>query len=493
MGQAATTVEFEAVIGLEVHAHLLTKSKIFCGCSTRFGAPPNSSTCPVCLGLPGALPVLNRQAVAMAVRAGLALGCRINRNSLFARKNYFYPDLPKGYQISQYDRPVAEAGRMEVISGVQSPGEEDVRYLKKTFGITRVHLEEDAGKSVHRPGGDSYVDLNRTGVPLIEIVSEPDFSTSREAYDYLSSLRRTLLYLGVCDGNMEQGSLRCDANVSVRPVGAKTLGTKTEIKNLNSFRFLQKALDFEIDRQVGLLRSGQTVDQETRLWDEARERTIVMRSKEEAHDYRYFAEPDLLPVVVAESWLEELKGTIPELPEVRRERLVLECGLGHEEALFLTQTRPFADFFEEAVAVYPEAKAISNWMMGELTRYLNRDNLEIQNSSLRPGQLAELVRSIDAGEISGKIAKQVFEKVYETGEDPGAVIVREGFRQISDEGELEGIVAGIIEANPEKVDAYRAGKTGLMGFFVGEAMKKTRGQADPKVVNQMLRSRLELD
>jgi aspartyl-tRNA(Asn)/glutamyl-tRNA(Gln) amidotransferase subunit B len=483
-------MEFEAVIGLEVHAQLLTASKIFCGCSTEFGAPPNSNTCPVCLGLPGALPVLNREAVAMAVKAGLALGCSINRNSIFARKNYFYPDLPKGYQISQYDLPLAQDGKIEILTGVRQEAGNVVEYETKVFGITRVHLEEDAGKSIHQQGGDSYVDLNRTGVPLIEIVSEPDFRSSQEAYDYVSYLRRTLLYLEICDGNMEEGSLRCDANVSIRPVGSSELGTKTEIKNLNSFRFLQKALEYEIERQKEVIGGGGKVDQETRLWDEEGLKTHLMRSKEEAHDYRYFPEPDLLPVVVSEEWIEELKAQIPELPEQRRQRFVTEYALTQEEALLVTQTRQFAHYFETAVKSYNQPKAIFNWIMGDLMGHLKKDNREIEGCLVKPEHLASLVRLIDEGKISGKMAKQVFEKLYESGEDPESIISQEDLQQISDQDQLTSIVDRVLESNPEKVEAYRSGKEGLLGFFMGQVMKETRGQANPQMVSELLEGKL---
>ena len=484
-------MEFEPVIGLEVHAQLLTRSKIFCSCSTEFGAPPNSNTCPVCLGLPGALPVLNQEAVAMAVKAGVALGCRINRQSIFARKNYFYPDLPKGYQISQYDLPLAEDGQIEIFTGERLETGKMADDRKKVFGIIRVHLEEDAGKSIHVPGGDTHVDLNRTGVPLIEIVSEPDFRSSQEAYDYLNYLRRVLLYLRVCDGNMEEGSLRCDANVSVRPVGATGLGTKTEIKNLNSFRFLQKALDYEIERQLQVMRSDGEVQQETRLWDEERQKTMLMRSKEEAHDYRYFAEPDLLPVVISEEWLAQLKAEIPELPEPRRERFIQQYALNQEEALLLTQTPELADYFEMAVKSYQQPKAIFHWILGDLTHHLKQENREIVECPVKPEQLAELVRLIDQGEISGKMAKQVFEKLYETGEDPQSIISQEGLKQISDEDQLQSIVDRVLGSNPKQVEAYRSGKTGLLGFFMGQVMKETRGQANPQMVNQMLQVKLQ--
>ena len=483
-------MEFEPVIGLEVHAQLLTRTKIFCRCSTRFGAPPNSNTCPVCLGLPGALPVLNREAVAMAIKAGLALGCHINSKSIFARKNYFYPDLPKGYQISQYDRPLAEEGRVTLRTGQRlAPGSVSSDE-KKSFGIIRVHLEEDAGKSIHMGRENTYVNLNRSGVPLIEVVTEPDIQSSQEGNDLLTHLRRTFLYLGICDGNMEEGSLRCDANVSVRPAGASELGTKTEIKNVNSFRFLQKALDYEIQRQIDLIKQDGQVEQETRLWDEKREQTFAMRSKEEAHDYRYFPDPDLLPLVVSEEWLEELKEEIPELPEARRERFVKEYELDPEDAALITQTKPFADYFEDAVKVFPQPKSIFNWMVGDLTFYLKGDDLSIEDCRVRPRDLARMLQLVEEGTISGKMAKEVFEKMYRTGKDPDTIVSKEGLRQISDTGELEALIDRILESNQKQVEAYRGGKKGLLSFFVGQAMKETRGQANPKLVSQMLREKL---
>ncbi|RPI26347.1 MAG: Asp-tRNA(Asn)/Glu-tRNA(Gln) amidotransferase subunit GatB [Acidobacteria bacterium] len=479
-------MDYEAVIGLEVHAQLLTKSKIFCGCSTAFGAPPNSNTCPVCLGLPGALPVLNREAVAMAIKAGLALGCTVNNNSIFARKNYFYPDLPKGYQISQFELPLASDGRVSLKTGERQKTGHITNYRTKTFGIIRVHLEEDAGKSIHMPGDDTYVDLNRTGVPLIEIVSAPDLRSSQEAYDYMSHLRRTLLYLGICDGNMEEGSLRCDANVSVRPVGCEKLGTKVEVKNLNSFRFLQKALDFEIERQIRVVEEGGKIVQETRLWNDDLGRTFSMRTKEEAHDYRYFPDPDLLPVVVDHDWLEDLKGEIPELPEARRDRLVTEYGLPDEDAMQVTQTRPFADYFESAAEASGNPRQVFNWMVGELTRFLKQDGREIEASPVSPPHLAALIKLIEAGSITGKIGKEVFDKMYQTGKDPEEIVAAAGFKQISDQGQIEQVIDRVLQANPGQVKAFRAGKEGLLGFFVGQVMRETRGQANPKVVNDLL-------
>ncbi len=479
--------EYEPVIGLEVHAQLLTRSKIFCGCSTAFGPPPNSQTCPVCLGLPGALPVVNREAVAMGVKAGLALGCTINLTSIFARKNYFYPDLPKGYQISQYEQPLAVRGEVEVRVDDGTP-----EGTLRRFRIHRIHLEDDAGKSVHIQGGDTGVNLNRTGVPLIEIVTEADFRNPQEAHDFMVYLRQVLLYLGVCDGNMEEGSLRCDANISLRPIGETRFGTKAEIKNVNSFRFLKKALEYEIDRQREILGSGGRIVQETRLWDAATETTVSMRSKEEAHDYRYFPEPDLLPLVITREWFEELKAGIPELPEPRRQRLVRQYGLEPEAAAILTQTRELADYFEAAACsgTAPPVK-VANWMVGDLLRELNRDNRPVTQCPIRPEQLAGLVQLVEKGTISGKSAKDVFARMYETGGDPEAIVRDLGLRQISSAGELEQVVDAVLAEHPAEVASYRGGKAGLMGFFVGQVMRRTRGQANPQVVNELLRERLQ--
>ena len=482
-------MEFEPIIGLEVHAQLLTRSKIFCGCSTRFGAPPNSHTCPVCLGLPGSLPVTNRDAVAMAIKAGLALGCIINRHSILARKNYFYPDLPKGYQISQYEEPLAEDGVVDLPLGLDSPGEgETIR--RKHIGIIRVHLEEDAGKSIHLPAGDTQVNLNRCGVPLIEIVTHPEIRSSEEASDFLAFLRRILLYLSVCDGNMEEGSLRCDANVSVREAGSSSLGTKVEIKNLNSFRFLQKALDFEIARQINVLRDGGSLHQETRLWDEELERTSSMRTKEEAHDYRYFPDPDLLPIIVAEEWIREIEEEIPELPDARAQRFVMQYHLSHEDAVLITQSREFADYFERAVEICDQSRLVFNWMVGELTFYLKRDEIDLDECRIQAQDLGRLVGLVGEGTISGKMAKDVFDRMYETGGSPEEVVKQEGLVQISDFDQLEELVDRVLESNPDQVQRFRDGKEGLMGFFVGQIMKETRGQANPKLVNEMLRRRL---
>jgi aspartyl-tRNA(Asn)/glutamyl-tRNA(Gln) amidotransferase subunit B len=487
-------MEFEPVIGLEVHAQLLTRSKLFCSCSTQFGAPPNSNTCPVCLGLPGALPVANMEAVAMAVKAAIALGCHINTNSIFARKNYFYPDLPKGYQISQFDRPVGEKGRVGVFSGERTDTGKIVNRQEKYFGITRLHMEDDAGKSIHEGMPDaaskSYVNFNRTGVPLAEIVSEPDFRSSQEAYDYMTHLRKILLYLGVCDGNMEEGSLRCDANVSVRPKGTEKFGVKVEIKNLNSFRFLQRALDYEIERQSRALSQGEQVTQETRLWDESEGRTFPMRSKEEAHDYRYFPEPDLLPLALDTAWIEQIKASLPELPDRKLKRMLDGYGLSIDEALLLTATSSLADYFEECAKKSGNARLSANWIMGDLAYALKNSGKEIDNSPIPPGHLAALIVKIDSGEISGKIAKTVFEEMCRTGEEPEITIEKLGLAQVSDEASLNSLIHKILAANPKQLAEYRSGKTKVLGFFVGQAMKETKGQANPTMLNELLQKKL---
>ena len=485
---------FEPVIGLEVHAQLLTRSKLFCGCSTEFGAPPNSNTCPVCLGLPGALPVLNREAVTMAVKVAMALGCRINPISIFARKNYFYPDLPKGYQISQFDRPLGEDGRVMVFSGDRTEAGKIVDRREKTFGITRLHMEDDAGKSIHEGDADaaakSYVNLNRSGVPLVEIVSEPDFRGSQEAYDYLTHLRKILLYLGVCDGNMEEGSLRCDANVSIRLQGSREYGTKVEIKNLNSFRFLQRALDYEIERQERVLSEGGAVIQETRLWDESEGSTFPMRSKEEAHDYRYFPEPDLLPLKLDPEWIEQMREELPELPGPRVKRSMASYGLSLEDALLLTATPALADYFEECAQKSGNPRSAANWIMGDLAYVLKNTGKEIENSPIPPGHLAALIRTLDSGEISGKIAKTVFEEMCRTSEEPAIVIQRMGLVQVSDAASLSAVIDKILALNPKQLAEYRSGKTKVIGFFVGQVMKETKGQANPQVVNELLQKKL---
>ncbi|NLT65246.1 MAG: Asp-tRNA(Asn)/Glu-tRNA(Gln) amidotransferase subunit GatB [Acidobacteria bacterium] len=482
-------MEFEPVIGLEVHAQLLTRSKLFCGCSTQFGAPPNSNTCPVCLALPGALPVVNREAVAMAVKAAVALGCKVSETSVFARKNYFYPDLPKGYQISQFELPLGEHGRVQVYSGDRTDTGKIVNRQEKSFGITRIHMEDDAGKSIHDEER-SHVNLNRTGVPLIEIVSEPDFRSSQEAYDYLIHLRKTLLYIGICDGNMEEGSLRCDANVSVRPKGSEKFGTKVEIKNLNSFRFLQRALDYEIERQMQVLSEGGTVVQETRLWDESSGRTFTMRSKEEAHDYRYFPEPDLPPLKLDPAWIAELTEAVPELPGARMERFVRQYGLSIDDALLLTSTRATAEYFERCAEVSGNPRSSANWIMGDLAFALKNMGKEIEDCPISPDSLAALISKIDSGEISGKIAKTVFEEMTRTLEEPAAIIQRLGLAQVSDEASIGAVVDRIVAANPKQVAEYRSGKTRVLGYFVGQVMKETKGQANPQMVNELLQKKL---
>jgi aspartyl-tRNA(Asn)/glutamyl-tRNA(Gln) amidotransferase subunit B len=469
-------MDYEAVIGLEIHAQLLTASKIFCGCSAAFGAPPNTHVCPVCLGLPGALPVLNRAAVDDAIRAALALGCTIHETSIFARKNYFYPDLPKGYQISQYERPLATDGEMDGV------------------GIIRVHLEEDAGKSLHEGFADSdrktYVDYNRSGVPLIEIVTQPDLRSAAGAAEFFSRLRAVLVWLGVNDGNMEEGSLRCDANVSVRPAGAQSLGTKAEVKNLNSFRFLQKALEHEIARQIDVVREGGRVVQETRLWDSTAGRTVSMRSKEEAHDYRYFPEPDLPPVVVDAERVQTIRSAMPELPDARRRRFVEQYALPEYDAGQLTQSRPLADYFESAVAAGAPAKLSSNWIMGELARKLKEEDRGIDASPLTADRLAGLIALVNNGTISGSIAKDVFEKMFASGRTAGEIVAAEGLTQIDDESQIVGLIAGVLSKNADAVAQYRGGKTATFGYLVGQVMKAAAGKANPKRVNELLKKAL---
>ena len=476
---------FEAVIGLEIHAQLLTASKIFCGCSTQFGAAPNTHVCPVCLGLPGALPVLNRAAVDYAIRAALALGCTIQSTSIFARKNYFYPDLPKGYQISQFDRPLATGGALAFSR------EGAVVHV----GITRVHMEEDAGKSLHEGFADSdrktYVDYNRSGVPLIEIVTDPDLRSAADAAEFFSRLRAILVWLGVNDGNMEEGSLRCDANVSVRPAGVATLGTKAEVKNLNSFRFLQKALEYEIARQIETLGGGGRVVQETRLWDAAAGQTVSMRSKEEAHDYRYFPEPDLPPVVVDAERIERIRSAMPELPDARRGRFVRHYALSDYDAGLLTQSRAVADYFEAAVDAGAPAKAASNWIMGELARTLKERGVEIDASPVPAPRLAGLLALIGKGTISGSIAKGVFETMVTTGRPAADIVAAEGLTQIDDETQIVGMVADVLAAHADAVAQYRGGKTSAFGFLVGKVMKAAGGKANPKRVNELLKRALE--
>jgi aspartyl-tRNA(Asn)/glutamyl-tRNA(Gln) amidotransferase subunit B len=469
-------LEYEAVIGLEVHAHLLTMSKIFCGCATSFGAPPNTQVCEVCLGMPGSLPVLNVKAVEFALKMALATNCRINPESVFARKNYFYPDLPKGYQISQYELPLAEHGYLDI----------KVEGQPRRLGITRIHMEEDAGKLVHSESRPvSFVDFNRTGVPLIEIVSEPDMRTPEEAVEYLKGLRNILIYLEICDGNMEEGSLRCDANISLRPVGQSELGTKTELKNMNSFRFVKAALEFEIKRQRALLSAGREIVQETRLWDTASNQTVSMRGKEEAHDYRYFPDPDLVPVRISKEWIDRLTKNLPELPAARLKRFQTEYDLPEYDAEVLTSDKALADYFEAAVREFPKPKQVSNWIMVELLRELKKTEAGIASCRVTPVALARLLSLVEKGTISGKLAKTVFEDMVATGRDPEAIVKEKGLTQISDTGALEAAAREIIDAHPQEVANYKAGKTKVMGFFVGQLMKKTKGQANPQLANEI--------
>ena len=478
--------KYEPVIGLEVHVQLLTRTKIFCNCSTRFGAPPNTNTCPVCLGLPGALPVLNREAVAMAVKASLALNCRLNRLSRFARKNYFYPDLPKGYQISQFDQPLAEHGWLILHSE---------KHQEKRVGITRLHLEEDAGKSIHDGFPDSnlktYVDLNRSGVPLAEIVSEPDMRSSSEAYEYVTRLKQILLYLGVSDCNMEEGSLRCDANVSVRLRGQEKLGTKAEVKNLNSFRFLPRALDDEFTRQVQVLETGGRVPQETRLWNQQLQRTEGMRSKELAHDYRYFPEPDLLPLMISESRENEIRASIPELPEDKRRRIMEQYGLNEYDAEVLTSSQELAAYYEQVTAKAPDAKIAANWVMGELLGALNTASKSLADSQVSAESLSGLLVLIGDSTVSGKMAKEVFQKMFSTGKPAREIVAESGLQQLTDTDQISDIVRQVIAANPKQLEQYQSGKTALFGYFVGQVMKLTKGQANPQAVNDLLKEILE--
>jgi aspartyl-tRNA(Asn)/glutamyl-tRNA(Gln) amidotransferase subunit B len=481
----AARAKYEPVIGLEVHVQLLTTTKIFCSCSTRFGAPPNTNVCPVCLGLPGVLPVLNRKAVQFAALAAMALNCRINETSIFARKNYFYPDLPKGYQISQYDKPLAEFGWINIPSG---SGE-------KKIGITRLHLEEDAGKSLHEGFADSAettaIDLNRTGVPLIEIVSEPDIASPYEAYEYLTRLKEIILYTGVSDCNMEEGSLRCDANVSVRPRGQKQLGTKAEIKNVNSFRFIREALEYEVDRQIGILESGGKITQETRLYDPNQGQTYSMRSKEEAHDYRYFPEPDLLPLVLDEQALVEIRKMLPELPDASRKRMMSDYGITSYDAQVLTASKTLADEFELAAKGAKNPKRVANLVQSELMGRLKAKGLEIGQSPISMKGVAFSADLVESGAISGKMLKDLYDLCFAHNQDFPQVYEKEKPQQITDSSAIEKIINDVVTANPKQVEQYRAGKKTVLGFFVGQVMKASKGQANPQMVNELLSKKLE--
>jgi len=477
-------MKYEIVIGLEVHAQLKTQTKIFCSCSTEFGRPANENTCPICLGMPGVLPVLNKQAVDFAIKACLATCCQVNSHNQFDRKNYFYPDLPKGYQITQLDLPIGEHGHINI----------EVDGKKKCVGVTRIHMEEDAGKLIHGENmdspGKSYVDLNRTGTPLIEIVSEPDLRSPEEAREYLTQLKAILEYTEVSDCNMEEGSLRCDANISLRPVGQKEFGTRTELKNLNSFRFVQKAIEYEVERQTQILEQGDKVIQETRLYDSDKGVTRSMRSKEEAHDYRYFPEPDLVRLMIAPEEIEKIRKTIPELPEQKRQRFVTEHEIPEYDAGVLTSSLALANYYEECIALLAQPKIISNWVMGDLLRELKNDNREIENCPLTPEALTDLLKLIEKGTISGKMAKTVFEEMYQSGKPADEIVKQKGMTQISDSGAIEKMIDDVISANPQQLEGYRNGKETLLGYFIGQVMKASKGQANPALVNQLLKDKL---
>ena len=474
---------FETVIGLEVHAQLRTQSKMFCGCGTEFGRPANTQTCSVCLGLPGSLPVINKRAVEMAIRTGLALNCSIRSTNIFARKNYFYPDLPKGYQISQYEEPICENGWIDL----------DCNGSSKRIRIRRAHLEEDAGKNIHTVEGNySCVDLNRAGTPLLEIVTEPDMHSADEVVTYLKSLRDVLVYLDVCDGNMEQGSMRCEPNISIRPTGSDTFGTKVELKNINSFKFVKDAIEYEVKRQTKVLSEGGKVYQETRLWNIELGQTAVMRDKEEAHDYRYFPDPDLLPLSIDDEWIEEIRGTLQELPKTREERFTKDYSLPEYDAGVLTSSRELADFFEACVSQFQEPKTISNFIMGELLRELNQAGMAVEDSPVSPERLVELLQLVHKGTISLKTAKDIFPELYAGEKSASQLVEEKDLQQVSDEGALEQMIKEVLDSNPAQVEQYRGGKEAVVGFFVGQVMKASNGKANPQKVNELLKRALSL-
>ena len=474
--------KYEAVIGLEVHAQLLTESKLFCGCSTKFGNPPNSNVCPICLGHPGVLPVLNKKVVEFAMLMGMACNCKINERSIFARKNYFYPDSPKGWQTSQYEEPICGYGFLDI---KKSDGTE------KRLGITRIHMEEDAGKSIHDIGYDTYVDVNRCGVPLLEIVSEPDMSSAEEAYLYLTKLKQIITYLGICDGNMEEGSLRCDANISIRLKGETELGTKTEVKNMNSFRNVEKAIEHEIERQIEIVEDGGRIIQQTLLWNADTNEVAPMRSKEEAHDYRYFPEPDLMPIVISEEWKNEIQKQLPELPEAKRERFVAQYSIPEYDAAVLTTERNLADYYEKVVAVTDDYKSASNWMMTDILKVLKDDKIDISQFVISPENLGKLIMLINNNTISGKIAKEVFPEMLKDNKDPEVIVKEKNLVQITDTSAIEGIVSQIVDANPKQVEQYLGGKESVIGFFVGQIMRESKGKANPQMVNELLKQKLD--
>ncbi len=473
--------KYEAVIGLEVHAQLLTDTKIFCGCSTKFGAPPNTNVCPICLGYPGVLPVLNKKVVEYTVLMGMATNCRINERSIFARKNYFYPDLPKGYQTSQYEEPICENGIVQI---------EFKDGSKKEIGITRIHMEEDAGKSIHNYGDSTLIDANRCGTPLMEIVSEPDMRTAEEAYLYLSKLKQILLYLGICDGNMEEGSLRCDANISIRLKGEIKLGTKTEVKNMNSFRNVEKAIEREIARQIDLIEDGKNIIQQTLLWNAELNDVFPMRSKEEAHDYRYFPDPDLMPVIVDENWKNEIARNLPELPDTRRNRFITDFNLPLYDAEVLTSQREIADYFEKIVSVTNDYKSASNWVMTDVLKVMNDEKITIKEFPVAPENLGKLIRLINDKTISGKIAKDIFPEMLKTNKDPNEIVKEKNLVQISDTSEIESAIEKILSINQKDVQEFLSGKDKVLGFLVGQVMKETKGKANPQIVNELLRKKL---